>query len=321
MDAVATISPPLRPGERLVARCLLPDDSATDVVGWVEAVDASSVVLIDQDGQQVTLARTHIIAARRAPAARGGRDPRRTTAEELEQIALAGWIAEHEPLGEWTLRAGAGFTGRANSCLAVGDPAVTVAEAASRIISFSRKHAITPRAQVVSGSPPESSLRALGWQEAYVRTDVLATRLADLLGSATPDPRVEITGSPGPAWWEAYHRSRPNTVGPAVLRRILLGGHPRVLAGVSDSDRVFAIGRGHVSRDWLGLSSLWTDEDRRRQGWAQAVITALGHWGARRGARWVYLQVAQENEAAHRAYGRLGFVPHHSYLYLSPPGS
>ena len=33
----------------------------------------------------------------------------------------AGW-PYHEPLGEWTLRAGGGFTGRANSCHAVGDP-------------------------------------------------------------------------------------------------------------------------------------------------------------------------------------------------------
>jgi hypothetical protein len=40
----------------------------------------------------------------------------------LERRALPGWLALHEPLGEWTLRAAGGFTGRANSCLAVGDP-------------------------------------------------------------------------------------------------------------------------------------------------------------------------------------------------------
>lgn len=321
MDAVATITPPLRPGERLVARCVLPDASATDVVGWVESVDASSVVVVDRQGQHVTIARDTIVAARRAPAARGGRDPLRTPADELEQIALPGWVAEHEPLGEWTLRAAAGFTGRANSCLAVGDPGLTVAGAASRIVSFSRGHGIAARAQVVAGSPQEGGLRSLGWQETYVRTDVLVSRLAALLSTTTADPRVEITETPGPDWWAAYHRSRPNTVDPAVLQRILLGADPRGLAGVADGDQVFAIGRGHVSRDWLGLSSLWTDPDRRRQGWAHQVIVALGHWAAQRGARSVYLQVAQENEAAHRTYGRLGFVPHHSYLYLGPPGS
>ena len=38
------------PGERWVVRCLLPDGSATDVIGWIEALDATSVRLssIDQ---------------------------------------------------------------------------------------------------------------------------------------------------------------------------------------------------------------------------------------------------------------------------------
>ena len=49
------------------------------------------------------------------------------------------------------------------------------------------------------------------------------------------------------------------------------------------------------------------------------MMRALGHWAARRGARNAYLQVAQENSGAHDAYGRLGFVRHHSYRYLEAP--
>ena len=67
--------------------------------------------------------RSKIIAARRVPAAAGGPDPRRISAADLQRHALLGWLAWHEPLGEWTLRAGGGFTRRANSCHAVGDPA------------------------------------------------------------------------------------------------------------------------------------------------------------------------------------------------------
>jgi ribosomal protein S18 acetylase RimI-like enzyme len=321
MDAVDRISPPPRPGERLVLRHRLADASATDVIGWVEEVGPGTVVLTDADGRQVTVSRASIVAVRRVPTARGGRDPLRTSPAELEQITLPGWVADQEPLGDWTLRAAGGFTGRANSCLAVGDPGVGAVEAAARIVAFSADHSIVPRAQVVAGSEQEESLRSLGWRETYVRTDVLVTRLAELLGQSIPDPRVELGPDPDPAWWSAYERSRPSTVDVAVRRRVLLGPHPRALGGVRDSDRVFSIGRGHLSQDWLGLSSLWTDPDRRRQGWAETVVRTLGHWAARQGARSVYLQVAQENEAAHRAYGRLGFVHHHEYLYLGPPGS
>ena len=46
---------------------------------------------------------------------------------------------------------------------------------------------------------------------------------------------------------------------------------------------------------------------------------ALGHWAARRGARYAYLQVDVANQPALRTYERLGFVRHHGYLYLAPP--
>ena len=49
---------------------------------------------------------------------------------ELEIIAAKGWRApEEERLGRWLLRAAQGFTGRANSALAAGEPGVPLAEA------------------------------------------------------------------------------------------------------------------------------------------------------------------------------------------------
>ena len=54
---------------------------------------------------------------------------------------------------------------------------------------------------------------------------------------------------------------------------------------------------------------------------ATAVLTALGHWAARSGARYGYVQVDRGNQAALAAYARLGFDRHHGYLYLAPPGA
>jgi predicted GNAT family acetyltransferase len=49
------------------------------------------------------------------------------------------------------------------------------------------------------------------------------------------------------------------------------------------------------------------------------MIKAIGHWAARSGARNAYLQVEQQNARARDAYGRLGFVVHHNYRYLTAP--
>ena len=100
---------------------------------------------------------------------------------------------------------------------------------------------------------------------------------------------------------------------------ILDGQPPRAFAAVDRGERPVAIARGHLSGDWLGLAAIWTHPDHRRGGLATDLTRALGHWAARRGARNVYLQVASANAAALAAYGRLGFVRHHSYRYLRPP--
>ena len=88
-------------------------------------------------------------ALRQRPAdpTRGGSRP--TTCNGMH---CHGWLAWHEPLGEWTLRTAGGFTRRANSCHAVGDPGMPIQQAAERIIGFAVAHDIAPLAQVIEGS-------------------------------------------------------------------------------------------------------------------------------------------------------------------------
>lgn len=326
-----------RPGERWVLRCRRPDGSATDVIGWLITVGPSTVRLAPERSAPVDVARDVIIVARRAPAARGGPDPLRTPADELEQAARPGWIAWHESLGAWTLRSGGGFTARANSALAVGDPGLPLPEAADRVVAYAVAHGIEPWVQVIVGSAEDAALQELGWRPVYLVTDVLVARLTTLLGDDLPDSRAVVTEQLTEGWQRAYGRSRPNRLHQADLRtdadqadadaavRMILDGHPpRAFAAVfgsaaePGSDPV-AIARGHLSGPWLGIAAVWTDPDHRRQGMATAMMRALGHWAAQGGARNAYLQVAQDNQAAHDAYGRLGFVRHHSYRYLAAP--
>jgi N-acetylglutamate synthase len=306
-----------RPGQRWVLRVRQPDGSATDVVGWLESITVSQVAVTGVDQTLRVVDRSAVLLARRAPAARGAPPADRVSAAELEHCSVSGWLALAEPLGEWTLRAAGGFTGRANSCHAVGDPGVSIAAAADRVVAFAQQHGIAPMAQVIAGSAEEAGLRALGWSDTYLPVHVLAVRLVDLLPDERPPAGVRVTEQLEPSWEEAYGQSRPNKADPQLLRMILDGNPPRAFA--SAGEPIVAIARGHLSGDWLGLASIWTAPDHRRRGFATRLTLALGHWAARRGARYAYLQVDVANSAALHTYRRLGFVRHHGYLYLAPP--
>lgn len=308
-----------RPGERWVVRLRQPDGSATDVVGWVIAAESETLAIARVGEPAQTVRRAEVLVARRVPAARGGPDPGRASAAEVEWHAVTGWRADWEPLGEWTLRAGRGFTGRANSAHAVGDPGMPLAEAAGRVVAYAAQHGIVPAATVVTGSTAEQALRDLGWTDTYVPVDVLVARLADVLGAEPPPPGVRVTETLEPAWEEAYRRMRPPPDDPTIARRILDGNPPRAFATMTEDGAVVAIGRCHVTGAWSGMAAVWTDPDHRRAGLASRVMAALGHWAARRGARYAYVQVDAANTAALTAYARLGFTRHHSYLYLAPP--
>jgi GNAT superfamily N-acetyltransferase len=314
-----------------VLRVRQPDGSASDVVGWfvgVGSTGSGDVVTLDGpldlDAAPCTtaprwrVALADVVVARRAPAARGGPDPSRTPPGVLDRLGVEAWAAQLEPFGEWTLRAAGGFTGRANSCLAVGDPGVPVAEAAAAVRAYAARHGIAPLAQVVTGSEEDAALQGVGWVETYVPTDVLASRLADLLGDRRRDPRALVSEELTSAWRATFDVYRRSDADPAVVTRLLDGRPPRAFASVEVDGEVVALARGHLAGGWLGVAAVWTRPEHRRRGLGTAVVLALADWAARRGARWCYLQVETANLAAHAAYEQLGFTLHHRYRYLAP---
>ena len=174
--------------------------------------------------------RRRIVAAGE-PRPRPAELPEADQRAELERACSAGWLALHEPLGEWTLRAAGGFTGRANSCLAVGDPGMPIAQAAERIVAFAERHGIA-----ADGSGGHRLGRGRGASDTglgrRLRTDRCAGRPAGRPArrQAAGAGGVRVVEHLHQPWWDAYQRSRPNTADPTLLRMILDGHPPRAFA-------------------------------------------------------------------------------------------
>ena len=269
----------------------------------------------------------------------------------LDRAGALTWRGtETEPLGDWLLRAGAGFTGRANSALTTGDPGVPLPEAAVRIRRWYTARGLTPMASVSypagqpERNPVDRFLADQGWtlrDEATVivmtRTSTAATPAVTLAAApvATPPAAlpVQLDDQPGHDWLALYHfRGQPEL--PPVARTMLTSAPWQAFASARDGDRTVAIGRvagtgsnGDHSNGahsngarWAGLTAIEVDPDYRRRGLGAVVTTALITHAAQRGARRVFLQVEDGNQAALALYRRLGFTTHHGYHYrVAPP--
>ena len=233
----------------------------------------------------------------------------------LERLAARTWRGlDEEPYGDWLLRAGGGFTGRANSVLVVGDPPEPMERAVATVSRWYEARGLRPRAYVPSpgGEAVDAALAEAGW-----------TRLEDNLVLTAPladwsAPRVGVALAPVPddAWLAGYrYRGTPL---PPVARDVLANADDPVFASVRlepEPAPLAAVARGVLADDLLVVTAVTVDEGHRRQGLATAVMAALGAWARERGARACLLQVASSNAGALALYQRLGFTEHHRYHY------
>ncbi|MCG8916454.1 GNAT family N-acetyltransferase [Actinokineospora sp. PR83] len=240
---------------------------------------------------------------------------------ELEDVCARAWPAVvTRPLGRWLLRASGGYTGRANSALAVGSPGVPLPAALRAVVSFSAEHGIRPYVQAVVGDEVEAALPGLGWEvnlahpkgaESAVLTSALGSgpRWAPAAGTG-----VEVVGSPPPGWFELAVGGEPS----AAQRAVLTSG-PRVgFASLREGGAVVGVARGCVVGDHLHIAVLEVRSGYRRRGCARRLLAGLDAWAAAHGARRRVLQVATHNEAALALYRGLGYAESHRYRYWVP---
>lgn len=246
------------------------------------------------------------------PAASGGVHPaaENRAVVRLEETAARGWPApETEWLGRWLLRAGEGWTRRANSVLALGEPDRPLDAALAAVGRWYTARGLRASFSVPlpTQQPLDDELAARSWT-IDMDTAVLTTDLA----SATPagGTGVRLADRPPPGWAAVY---RGGTALPSVAERILTAPSVVTFASITHRDRIVATGRGVVTDGWLGIAAVEVLPDHRRRGLARKITSALRAWGTLHGATRCYLQVMSSNAPALALYADLGFSHHHSY--------
>ena len=293
------------------------------VVGEVVEADAERWAVRRRDGSIALVEVSTIEARREVPPGRAAT----TTVVELEQVAAFGWRAQETVrLGEWLLRASGGFTQRANSVLAVGDPGVGLDAALDLATDWYAERGLTPVVMESAAAPAGlvARLRERGWSpgtDTYVMSGEVAHALRgmpDAVAAAVASGlELRLEDRPDEAWYAGYAESgRPLT----EAGRAVVEGHPMaVFASFRDADRAVAVARAAVDARWTGLFAVTVAGHRRRGGLGAAITLAALKEAARRGGRHVYLQVEAHNEPAVALYRRLNLKVHHDYRYWASP--
>ncbi len=283
----------------------------SDVVGDLECLDDDELAVRTSAGTLVTTSFSDVVAARLV-----GGSPRE--AVELEGVAARGWPApDSEWLGEWWLRAAAGFTARANAVRPLGQPGVALDDALDRVRAWYLARNLPTRVQVVAGGSLDGELSRRGWTAAPAVSVMTATlagvarRLVDADGS-----RARVSDTASSEWLRLFRGGATPTVARAILE-----GPPGVgFAMLTDDEATStAIGRAVVEGPWAGLSAIEVAPAARRRGHARTVIGALTSWSRARGALRAYLEVLATNEPAVALYRSLGFAEHHHYVCREAP--
>jgi GNAT superfamily N-acetyltransferase len=261
---------------------------------------------------------------------------------ELERVAASHWQAPEESrLGGWLLRAGGGFTGRANSALAVGDPGVPLDDALAAVCDWYQARGLPAMLAVPMGitgpsSPPhplDDHLAERAWPlraaPAFVMTaDVRPHGLTGAPGVLSPSPPpippgtgLRMDSEPDEAWLGMYHYRGQKL--PPVARKLLTSAAWQRFASIRDQagGEPVAIARLSVAGGWAGITAVEVSPARRRQGLGTLITRAACAEAARQGVERVFLQVATGNTAALALYERNGFRYSHRYHYRIAPAA
>ncbi|WP_425245326.1 GNAT family N-acetyltransferase [Streptomyces sp. NEAU-NA10] len=314
----------------------------TDTVGVLTSWDAGVLVITRKSGESVRIDEASLVAGKVVPAAPARRRGPAASYEELARVASRAWRpVESERLGEWELRAAAGFTRRANSVLPLGDPGLPLDAALDAVRRWYGERGLPAYVQTATGAEGTqellcAELERRGWIR-EVTAELWIGALAPVADRAEAEG-VVLARAADEAWLARYQRKGVSDValqvlgsaspahgGPSRANRsneAESGGGPSVwfasVPGVAGAAPA-AIGRCVVDGRWAGFAAIEVDPGQRRRGLATVVMAALARRALEEGASAAWLQVEEDNEGARALYAGLGFGAHHSYHHYREP--
>ncbi|GAA1424519.1 GNAT family N-acetyltransferase [Streptomyces thermospinosisporus] len=313
-------------GKRVSVRSLIEHGPSgvkfTDTVGVLTSWDHGVLRITRKNGESVHIVETALVAGKVVPSAPARRRGPAASYEELARAAARAWRpVESERLGEWELRAAAGFTRRANSVLPLGDPGMPLDAALEAVRRWYAERGLPAYVQTATGAEGTqellcAELEQRGWVR-EVTAEVWVAALAPVADAEAEPSGVVLSREADEAWLARYRRKGVSE----VALRVLTGGPSVWFATVPGDDGAppAAIGRCVVDGRWAGFAAVEVDPDRRRQGLATEVMAALARQALAEGASAAWLQVEEDNEAARAMYERMGFAAHHAYHHYREP--
>ncbi|XCM81252.1 GNAT family N-acetyltransferase [Kitasatospora sp. HUAS MG31] len=297
-----------------------------DVIGVLESWDDHGLTVVPRNGEAVTFPEDLLVAGKPVPLFPARRVPRPEAGPgELMAVAARGWPAvEQERLGDWTLRASAGFTRRANSVAATGDPGLPLPAALEAVRDWYGARGLPGYLELTGDSPAglDAELDRLGAEYAptLLRTAALAPLARAAREPAGGAERVRLARTAGAEWTALYRRVSGDPATEEAARRVLHGGPSVWFATARAGDGTpLAIGRVAVDGVWAGFGAVEVAPHARRTGLATTVMAVLAARAAEEGATGAYLQVEADNGGAIALYDRLGFTTSHTYQYARLP--
>ncbi|MGW4871679.1 GNAT family N-acetyltransferase [Streptomyces chartreusis] len=287
----------------------------TDTVGVLASWDDGVLLITRKSGETVHIPEASLVAGKVVPPAPARRRGPAASYQELAHVSARAWRpVESERLGEWELRAAAGFTRRANSALPLGDPGLPLPAALDAVRRWYGDRGLPAYVQTATGAEGTqellcAELERLGWTR-EVTAELWIGALAPV-ADLDEGAGVVLSREADDAWLTRYQRKGVSEVALKVL-----GTGPSVWFATVPGEggaAPAAIGRCVVDGRWAGFAAVEVDPALRRRGLATRVMAALARRALEEGASAAWLQVEADNAGARGLYAGMGFAAHHAY--------